>query len=67
MFFERPDSGEIAVVVHIDFNDQSESYGPEEFVELAMSAGADPVAVVTGSRQRPDAKYFVGTDMVDNS
>ncbi|RBO81970.1 ribosome rescue GTPase HflX [Marinomonas aquiplantarum] len=65
MFFERPDSGEIAVVVHIDFNDQSESYGPEEFVELAMSAGADPVAVVTGSRQRPDAKYFVGSGKLD--
>lgn len=61
MFFERPDSGEIAVLVHIDFRDQSESYGPEEFVELAISAGADPVAVVTGSRQRPDAKYFIGT------
>lgn len=61
MFFERPDSGEIAVLVHIDFHDQNESYGPEEFVELAISAGADPVAVVSGSRQRPDARYFVGT------
>ena len=61
MFFERPDSGDIAVLVHIDFNDQHESYGPEEFVELAISAGADPVAVVTGSRQRPDARYFIGT------
>lgn len=61
MFFERPDSGEIAVLVHIDFHVQNESYGPEEFVELAISAGADPVAVVSGSRQRPDARYFVGT------
>lgn len=65
MFFERPDSGEIAVVVHIDFHDQNENYGPEEFVELAISAGADPVAVVTGSRQRPDAKYFVGSGKLD--
>ncbi|MBD5770409.1 ribosome rescue GTPase HflX [Marinomonas colpomeniae] len=61
MFFERPDSGDLAVLVHIDFHIQSESYGPEEFVELAISAGADPVAVVSGSRQRPDARYFVGT------
>ena len=52
MFFERPESGEIAVLVHIDFNDQEDRHGPEEFVELAISAGADPVAVVTGSRQR---------------
>jgi len=65
LFFERPDSGEIAVLVHIDFHDQSESYGPEEFVELAISAGADPVAVVTGSRQRPDSKYFVGSGKLD--
>lgn len=61
MFFERPDSGDIAVLVHIDFHDKNESYGPEEFVELAISAGADPVAVITGSRQRPDARYFIGT------
>ncbi|QUX96186.1 GTPase HflX [Marinomonas sp. CT5] len=61
MFFERPDSGDIAVLVHIDFHDQNESYGPEEFVELAISAGADPVAVITGSRQRPDARYFIGS------
>lgn len=61
MFFERPDSGEIAVLVHMEFHDQHESHGPEEFIELAISAGADPVAVVTGSRPRPDSKYFVGT------
>ena len=61
MFFERPDSGDIAVLVHMDFHDKNESYGPEEFIELAISAGADPVAVVTGSRQRPDARYFIGT------
>ncbi|MEL0635787.1 MULTISPECIES: ribosome rescue GTPase HflX [Marinomonas] len=61
MFFERPDSGEMAVLVHMEFHDQRESYGPEEFIELALSAGADPIAVVTGSRQRPDSKYFVGS------
>ncbi|MBJ7537545.1 ribosome rescue GTPase HflX [Marinomonas transparens] len=65
MFFERPDSGDLAVLVHMDFHDQHESYGPEEFIELAISAGADPVAVVTGSRQRPDSRYFVGTGKLD--
>ncbi|REG81628.1 ribosome rescue GTPase HflX [Marinomonas pollencensis] len=65
MFFERPDSGEIAVLVHMEFHDQRESYGPEEFVELSISAGADPIAVVTGSRQRPDSRYFVGTGKLD--
>lgn len=65
MFFERPDSGEIAVLVHMEFHDQSETHGPEEFIELSISAGADPVAVVTGSRQRPDSKFFVGTGKLD--
>ena len=65
MFFERPESGEVAVLVHISFNDQSVNYGPEEFVELAISAGADPVAVITGSRQRADSRYFVGTGKLD--
>lgn len=65
MFFERPESGEIAVLVHIDFHDQNDNHGPEEFVELAISAGADPVAVVTGSRQRADSKFFIGTGKLD--
>ncbi|CUB05839.1 ribosome rescue GTPase HflX [Marinomonas fungiae] len=65
MFFERPESGEIAVLVHIDFHDINDNHGPEEFVELAISAGADPVAVVTGSRQRPDSKFFVGTGKLE--
>lgn len=65
MFFERPESGEIAVLVHIDFHDQDENHGPEEFVELAISAGADPVAIVTGSRSKPDSKFFVGTGKLD--
>jgi len=31
-----------------------------ELKELAKSAGTDPVYVVTGSRKKPDPKYFVG-------
>ncbi len=58
--FERPRSGERAVLVHLDFHtDQQDAL--EEFRELALSAGADPVATVTGSRSRPDAKYFIGS------
>ena len=33
----------------------------EEFQELVVSAGADPVAVITGARQLPEPKYFVGS------
>ena len=60
MFFERPETGDISVLVHIEFHNGETQYGPEEFVELATSAGIAPVAVVTGTRQKPDPKYFIG-------
>ena len=61
--FERPSKGdgERAVLVHLDFPDQEDREDLDEFRELAMSAGAEPVAVVTGSRRRPDPRYFLGT------
>ncbi|HHH48593.1 MAG TPA: GTPase HflX [Gammaproteobacteria bacterium] len=61
--FERPSKGdgERAVLVHVDFSDQEDREDLEEFRELAISAGAEPVAVVTGSRRRPDARYFLGS------
>jgi GTP-binding protein HflX len=33
----------------------------EEFRQLAVSAGARPVATVTGRRERPDSRYFLGS------
>ncbi len=33
----------------------------EEFEQLARSAGTEPVAVITGRRERPDPRYFVGS------
>jgi GTP-binding protein HflX len=33
----------------------------EEFQELAQSAGAEVLSVVTGSRKVPDPKFFIGT------
>src|SRR5688572_28952567 len=36
-----------------------------EFKELARSAGAVSVDVITGTRQAPEAKYFAGTGKVD--
>ena len=61
--FDRPDSGERAVLVHLTFHAGQEDL--DELKELAKSAGTDPVHVVTGSRQRPDAKYFMGTGKLD--
>ncbi|MGR8951130.1 MAG: ribosome rescue GTPase HflX [Gammaproteobacteria bacterium] len=61
--FERPDSGERAVLVHLSLHSGQEDL--LELKELAKSAGADPVHVVTGSRKNPDPKYFVGTGKVE--
>src|SRR6516225_1324725 len=33
----------------------------QEFTQLAVSAGAQPVATVTGRRERPDPRFFVGS------
>jgi GTP-binding protein HflX len=63
--FERPDSGERAVLVHIAFQDGRGSDNLEEFTDLAISAGALPVATVTGRRRTPDARFFVGRGKLD--
>ena len=65
MFFERPDSGEKSILVHISL--QSE-YGQEdfsEFEELAISAGSIPVAIINGVRKQPSPTYFVGTGKLE--
>ncbi|MFN2328307.1 MAG: ribosome rescue GTPase HflX [Chromatocurvus sp.] len=64
MFFERPESGEVAVLVHIDFGRGSESEDPREFEELVLSAGGDPVAFIMAARQAPDSRTFVGSGKV---
>ena len=64
MFFERPESGEVAVLVHLDLASEEDREDPKEFEELALSAGADPVALVSGSRPGPSPKFFVGQGKV---
>lgn len=59
-FFERPNVGERAILVHLDFQVEDAREELEEFKELVLSAGADPVAIVQGSRRAPDPKYFIG-------
>jgi GTP-binding protein HflX len=61
ILFDRPQSGERAVLVHLDLKQESEREDLEEFRDLALSAGAQPVASVSSARRTPDAKYFVGS------
>jgi GTP-binding protein HflX len=65
LFFDRPDSGELAVLVHIDLASENEPEDPREFEELVLSAGGDPVSFITGHRNAPHPKYFVGTGKAD--
>ncbi|TDB02372.1 ribosome rescue GTPase HflX [Halomonas marinisediminis] len=65
MFFERPDAGETAVLVHVDFQDEQEREDPGEFLELVRSAGAEPATLLTGSRKRPDSRTFVGSGKLE--
>ena len=65
MFFERPDSGERAVLVHMRFNGLNAENDEREFEELVLSAGGDPVNFVFGKREKPHPRYFVGTGKLE--
>ena len=60
MFFDRPESGELAVLVHLDLHRPHTRDDLREFEELVLSAGGDPVALIGGSRTSPSARHFVG-------
>ena len=65
MFFERPDRGETAILVHIGLESEHDQEDPLEFEELVLSAGAVPVCFIKGTRKRPDAGHFVGSGKLD--
>jgi len=65
LFFDRPDSGERAVLVHLDLTHEKEREDPREFEELVLSAGGDPVALIGGQRSSPTPRYFVGTGKLE--
>jgi GTPase len=58
--FERPEGGERAVLVQLALPGIDAEKALAEFKELALSASADVLDVVVGSRATPEAKYFVG-------
>ena len=59
-FFERPQSGERAILVHASPDGLPDESEREEFAELARSAGAELVGELVSSRRRPDPRYFIG-------
>ena len=65
MFFERPESGETAVLVHIDFQNGRDAEDPAELLELVRSAGAEPAVLIEGSRRLAHPKTFIGEGKVE--
>jgi GTP-binding protein HflX len=63
--FERPRSGERAVLVRLGLGVQVDPEDLQEFAQLAVSAGAQPVATITGRRERPDPRFFMGSGKAD--
>ena len=63
--FDRPRSGERALLVRVGIGGPVSAEDLQEFEALAESAGAIVLGSVTGQRPRPDPKYFVGTGKAD--
>jgi GTP-binding protein HflX len=63
--FERPRSGERAVLVRLGIGAPLDPEDISEFQQLATSAGAIPVATIAGRRDKPDSRYFVGSGKAD--
>ncbi|MDN3652872.1 GTPase HflX [Thalassotalea ponticola] len=59
--FDRHQAGEQAVLVHIDFPQENAREDLSEFEMLVSSAGVTALNVVTGKRDTPHPKYFVGS------
>jgi len=63
--FDRYQAGEQAVLVHVDFPDDNAREDLQEFEMLVSSAGVSALTVVTGKRDKPHTKYFVGSGKVE--
>lgn len=66
---ERPASGkeyhQRAILVHIHFQKSAYRENQAEFIELVSSTGRTVLAILTGRRQTPHPKYFIGRGKVD--
>ena len=63
--FDRPQSGERAILVHAGPSGAPDTDEREEFAELARSAGAIVVDELVSSRKRPDPRYFIGAGKLE--
>ena len=59
--FERPSSGERAVLVQLAVGGDLPADARDELQDLAEAAGATVAGFLGGSRASPDPKFFIGT------
>jgi GTP-binding protein HflX len=60
VMFEQSRHSEATILVHIYFSRDEGTDALEEFCELARAAGGTVKAVITGTREVPEAKYYIG-------
>jgi len=65
LFFERHEGGDRAILVHLDGQNSEAREDPQEFQELALSAGAETVAFFSIPSNRLTAKYLIGSGKVE--
>lgn len=63
--FDRPASGNRAVIVQLDLGEPGQAERITEITLLAQSAGAQVLTVVRGKRRAPDAALFAGRGKVE--
>ena len=63
--FERPQSGERAILVHAGPDGVPDDSEREEFGDLACSAGAVIVDEIESARKKPDPRFFIGKGKVE--
>ena len=63
--FERPKSGESALLVHPAFGRSPDPADTEEFRLLAKSAGADIVDILLYSRPKPESRFLIGAGKLE--
>jgi GTP-binding protein HflX len=62
---EPPGTRERALLAHMDVGITADPEELEEFRLLAVSAGAEVVGMLGGSRQRPDPRLYLGSGKAD--
>jgi len=62
--FERPQFGDRALLVNLDFGEDDQAARVDELRELAISCGLEIAGLIQGRRDRPDPATFAGRGKV---